>query len=1125
MINLYAVWTIARYEAKLLFRSWSFRIFSLLGLVILAFMDIGLGTTLGRSPYYMYALSSSLPLMNLKLLNVYQGIIAAFLATEFIKRDRRHDTTQVVFARSFSNAEYLLGKVAGILVVFAGLNLAALSIAFIIHVFFSPTAFAWQPYILYPLFISVPTLVFITGVSFLLVTVLRSQAVVFVIMLGYSLLVLILLGPHLFYIFDFYAFFQPLIYSDIIGLGNRAELLLVRGAYLFCGFGFMALTVLFSRRLRQSPITTATVAVTAVVFLFAATAMGFNYLQGKFADRDYRRLLQEASAAVHTIPTITVDKYNIHLRHAGEKLAATAKIAAVNQSTTSFDSLLFTLNPGLTVSEVSGTEGQLPFRREGQLLWIKPEAAIAPGDSIRLTIMYSGAIDERFCYLDVENDRHEARYRMWVFSIPKHYAFVQPGFLHLTPEVCWYPIPGLSPGAAFPAATGHSFAKYTLAVDVPDGLIAVSQGKPDSTIDSGRLRCTFQPETRLPGISLTLGNYQTRRITVDTVTYSLYTFPGHDYFMPFFDEVTDTLPHIIRELKNEYEIALGLEYPYRFFSLVEVPIQFYSDRRLWTVAQEMGQPQMVFLPELGTICAGTNFQRMKRRGTRRQERANQADSPAEIQSGYFTTFVKTDLLGMQADRWSIRQEANIEPRYEILPNYLSYTTRLSSERWPVLNYALESYFQMRVIPPPEESRWFRWRGLNDREKANLALKQYSLADLLGKSPVKTNIRSAALATKGQYLLSYLEANVGAEHFGDQLADFLNDRRFRDISDRELIEFTGTLGEVDPADMIDSWYYDTLLPGYQMENIESFDVIDGEYTRTQIKFQVTNPTRVDGVIRVDFRYRRREANFGPRWMRGQNQSDYTEMILVPAKTTMEVGIVIDQPPAEMTVETFASRNIPSVFRVPFREQKLRRFELPFAGIVTTPIDEATMDEISEYLVDNEDTGFELLSHTRENWFRRTLLGLFKSDEERERYTRVRFWDPPDNWQLTTSRDFYGEFVHSGYCKKAGDGQYKVAWAVELGDPGDYDIYYYYEGPFEGPRWFHRRRGGSEDAGQRHFLVYHDDGVEDLPLDLNGAEEGWNYLGTYRLSAGENRIELTDENETEFVTADAVKWVKR
>ena len=163
MINFYFIGRIAFYEARLLFRSWGFRIFSVIGLTIIAILNIAIATPAFYSPYFLSSLSGSLPLNSLKLFNIFQGIIVAFIATEFFKRDRKYDSIQVVFARSFSNMEYFLGKVGGILSVFVLLNLAVLSITFVIHFFFSSTLFVWQPYILYMLLICLPTLIFMIG--------------------------------------------------------------------------------------------------------------------------------------------------------------------------------------------------------------------------------------------------------------------------------------------------------------------------------------------------------------------------------------------------------------------------------------------------------------------------------------------------------------------------------------------------------------------------------------------------------------------------------------------------------------------------------------------------------------------------------------------------------------------------------------------------------------------------------------------------------------------------------------------------------------------------------------------------------------------------------------------------
>jgi len=110
MFNLYFIGRIAFYEARLLFRSWGFRIFSALGLIVLAINNIGFASPGITTPYFISSLSGSFPLSSLKLFNIFQGIIVAFMATEFFKRDRRHDSVQVVFARSFSNVEYFLGK-------------------------------------------------------------------------------------------------------------------------------------------------------------------------------------------------------------------------------------------------------------------------------------------------------------------------------------------------------------------------------------------------------------------------------------------------------------------------------------------------------------------------------------------------------------------------------------------------------------------------------------------------------------------------------------------------------------------------------------------------------------------------------------------------------------------------------------------------------------------------------------------------------------------------------------------------------------------------------------------------------------------------------------------------------
>ena len=82
---------------------------------------------------------------------------------------------------------------------------------------------------------------------------------------------------------------------------------------------------------------------------------------------------------------------------------------------------------------------------------------------------------------------------------------------------------------------------------------AISQGSPVVDTIGSRRTFRFSEDTPLPQVSLVVGRYEQRSLEVDEVTYSLYSIPGHDLFAEYLDQVSDTLPNLIRELKTDYE--------------------------------------------------------------------------------------------------------------------------------------------------------------------------------------------------------------------------------------------------------------------------------------------------------------------------------------------------------------------------------------------------------------------------------------------------------------------------------------------------------------------------------------------------------------------------------------------
>ncbi|NKB69640.1 MAG: hypothetical protein GKR89_21425 [Candidatus Latescibacteria bacterium] len=1118
MISLYAIWTVARFEARLLWRSWAFRLFSGLALVFLLFFNFIVLSPLTNTPHYLRAVAGHLPLFNLKFFNIYQGVVAAFLAAEFIKRDRRQDTIETIFVRSFTNLDYILGKLLGLLVLFGGLQGLMLLGLGAGHRLFADVPFAWQAYLWLPLLVTWPTLLLTVGLTWLLIALLRHQAVVLVCVLGLSFLSVVL-GERFYYSVDIFAFSTPLAYSDFVGLGQIEQVLRLRAVHVIFGLICIGLTGLLMPRLRQSR--WALVAALVLVLGGAAggTWLGTGYIQGQQQERAYRQQLRRISVQAAPLPSPQVTDYQLALQQPGPQLSATVQLGAVNPHGAGLDSLLFSLNPGLEISRAQIDGRTVRHQRQEHLVWLVPPTPLEPRDSCRVELTYRGTIDPLYCYLDIDDERFFAPYAFWLFRPPKAYAFVGEDFLHLTPESGWYPVAGLSAGAAFPAAARRDFHRFQLTATVPDGWTGFSQGA--AVVDSigGALSYRFQPDQPLAQISLTAAPYRVRRVEVDGIDYSLATLPGHDYFAAYFDSVGPVLAQTIRGLKNEYEAALGLEYPHPRLGLVEVPIQFFSYRRLWTVAQETVQPELVFLPEMGTLLEGADFQRLRRQATRSQERANQAEGAQQLQADYLRTMARVDLLGLQdPGSTDLSRNKALESRWHILPQYLSYQTRVSSRRWPVLNYAFEAYFQERIAPPA--NTWNRqWRGLTESERANLVLQEHALAELLDRSgaagDVEEALRQRAIRAKGRQLLLLLAVDIGLDDFDQALTQWVNASRQRAIADSALLVHFEELGAQDPGALLEAWYRQPELPGYQVGHTEAYLVRDGERTRTQVELELANPTSIDGLVKLNFRFRQDELTSW--WERQRKGWDYARVVPVPANSRRRLGLLLDQRPAELIVDTYAARNIPSLVYFAFGEQTLRRDARPFAGLDEGPILEATA---GEWVVDNEDEGFERMTVRGTSRLRRFLLDLFDKEERTDLYVGLRSWDPPGTWQATTDHRLYGRFVRSGYYKKSGQGRSRVSWQTPIAEAGVYDIYFFC-GLLEDMQ--QRKKGADGEEGV-HFVVHHDGGIDDVSMDRPDLEQGWNHLGQYRLGAGPARVELTDRSSARLVVADAVKWVK-
>ncbi len=1113
----YQIGLVARYETKMLFRSWFFRIFAGLSLGILLLTSIFL-LVLPYSPYVFRALSASLPYLNLKLLNLFQAIMVIFLASEFLKRDQKYDSTEVIYARSISNSAYILGKVGGILVVFLSVNLLVICISLILHIFFAKVSFTLAPYLIYPLFFSLPTLIFGIGLTTFTMSLIRNQAVTFLLLLAYIGVAFFYLLTKAFFIFDFTALVLPSGYSDFIGLAISKATLSQRLAYLLLGLSLIGFTSARLRRLIQSTASHRVNLILASLLLLLAGG-AFRYYYHSFQRVNQTRdELRKINQKWGHYPTVQIDRVRLAVEKHDAALAVTAHISFTNANSEAIHRYLFSLNSGLNIQSVHRAGEKLASERSTHLLWITPSQPLSPGHTDSLTIQYAGEIQETEMYLDTPADQWHAGFAIWLYRFQKKPAILTPNYWLLTGESAWYPIAGLPYGVNYPHLKPRDFIQFDLEATVPERFTVISQAVPTirELKAQHRRQFHFRPESALSQMSLIIGEYQPRSLVVDSIRYTLFTRPGHAYFETYLDSLGDTLATLIRDTKNDYEVRMGLTYPFKYLNLVETPIQYYVYPRPWTLAAETVLPATILLPESGMLLDAADFRQMKDRMEQPGRRSGMVFTQQERQAQMVQNFLTTDLAGLNQVDWSWRsQEGLANLNYQVFPNYFYHANHFYSPQWSIFNQLLESFIYHRLPSGrPAVQRYFE--GLSPQEKANQALVGRSLEQVLADTASR-QVQLEIVKNKGIDLFLSIACQVGERDFNHFLTSYIVQNRFRK---QDAADFLQTLKQNFQFDFMPDFtrcYTDTLLARFQISHVSGEKIMAQQQTQFQSRLFVENLATTPGLLELQF--------FGEieRSQPGRNPIPAplkSRLIRVLPKTRLEIGMVLTEIPRRLEINTFVSQNLPVRLNFNFSpDDEIVKNRVPFDRIQVSP--HVLADSVIEIIVDNEDPGFQMLTQTQKSPLQKLLRPGYSNQEK---YHELRYWNPPGQWVATIHENFYGEYIHSAYAIKAGKGEQKVAWYAQIQSTGWYEVYYY-PGKIAQPNWYRRRRRKNNTPEILHFQIKHDDGIESVELNLAETELDWSYLGNYYFSAGTAHLTLTNESNAPIVFADAVKWRKK
>lgn len=1144
MAFLKNIGTVALYEAKILRRSWFFRLFALGALGIFTILNLGFFSPIGDEPWEFISIPSSVPLVNLYILNIAQAIVVIFLASDFLKRDKKLDTNEVLYTRPVSNFEYITGKTIGILRLFIGFDLLILGIGLLMNIISKNMRVDILSYLYYLLIICVPTLVFSLGFAFILMSVIRNQAVTFMILLGYAALNMFWLYYRAGYFFDYMAFGLPVFKSDLIGFDNPGLIINQRLTYLFLGLASVMGTVLLFQRLPQSVVQLFLTVILLILFLSASVICGSKILGDFMNDKNERESVLDTSRKYENVDFVRITDASIDFIHEGTSISASASLKIINETSQPAEKYIFSLNPFLVVDAVESPSGNLRYTRINHILEILPGEKLNPDESDSLIIKYHGKVNESFCFPGYKGTPKDNPYRIEMLNINKRQAFLTEDYVLLTPEAHWYPVSALNYYPSNPARIKTDFIQFTLKVKTSDGLIPVSQG----LMKKSDGRYIFSPEKPLTGLTLAIGNYLADSIMVDSVRYLSYHFPGNDYYKKDLSELKDTLGLLISDLMRDMETNFSVRYPFSTLTFIEVPVQYYSYPRQSTQTRAEVQPSLVLIPEKLSTLRNAGFKKQFQRQKRRMARNNQIITDKELQVRLFNNFIRNIFISGTNFRYVNGVAWNEPVRYRLGPSFYFYRNNFYSSEYPVINAVFESYLQ-RVQNPDDLSSFNNlFGGLSENDMANLVLKKYSLGEILSKNPGGDTLRSV-LYLKGDFLFTLLRAKAGTDDFNQWFRSYLAENMFRSTDILRLnTDFKERFG-IEFYQYLDEWFNKKTQPGFIISGLKVSEIISDNRTKYQVTFVASNTEPASGVLNITFRTG--EAGPGGFGMTGVmtqfpgggrtimisgqgsglEGTDISRIVFLGPGESKKIGIVLNDQPRAIVVNTIYSKNIPGEINIPVEEiTKTKGTVREFTGEEFLGELPAFSDP-SEIIVDNEDPGFSVSHTTTNTGPLKRWLGI--STGSRVPYEQIRMYGIPDYWQPVVQSLYYGKYIRSSVYTKAGAGDRSVYWKTPIKTPGFYDVYTYIgksgdrllvnQGSATDPGLIPPEPEGSSIHQDMHYRIYHDEGIEEITVEYETAEPGWNMLGRYYISSDTATVELTNKSTGKIVIGDAIKWI--
>ncbi len=1085
------LFVVARFEVKTLLRSWFFRIFAILLLLFLVLHGIFNVSTVGSHYMSERVITGGILYLNLYYLNIAQSIVVIFLSSDFISRDKKLDTTVVTYVRSMSNFQYVFGKTLGIITVFGLFDLLIVILSIILHFVTYGAAASIVLYFIYPLIILLPTITFILGLSFFIMLVVKNQAITFALVLGYVIAMMVYGDGKLYNIFDSLAMFTPFIYSKFVGFTNLLQIVFLRGGYFIIGLGFVMLAVYKLPRLTQAKYGSKFTLFNSIIFLLLGfSSLGYYYWA--MDNRESQILLMKKE--FNTLPINAGYKINNYKIDLNKKKSIIEGVVEANVVATKEknlpDTLKFLFNESLSVKiKINGK--QVKYNRYFQIVSVVNP--FTQKDSLKVMFDFVGTPTDKYSFFDLHKKVRNQVVKFNLLRFSPQYNFITDNFMMLTSECFWYPVV-----AERNVFRTQAFFKSELRVKCDNNLSVISQGKKTKTQDGAYVFVSDVPYNK---ISVVAGKYKQLTMDVDSVSYSVNT-SNLDY-IKHFTLLKDTLPKLISTFKQDYERKLGLKYPYKRFSIIEVPIHFAPKFRIWNLSSIAAQPEMIFITENGYRLFDfyLEFNIFFKRWNKQEY---EKKTPKERQVYLFNQAISGTIAGNRNYLFNDKKQTGMDKwsPFIIFPLYYTYVYSMKNDDLPILNIAMERFVLSKLR---NSYNWSQEDSPINHVIMHLKKGNVKLSDIINDDK-KENSSIGYLLGVSEIDLAKIQLNIGYDNFNNFVDSLLN------IGKNNALDTLFTF--------VEEVKIENSLPAFDIGEPYIYKFKKDKKRHFFVKLNVSNKSKTDGLISlslqgVRFRSRRRRKQ-----AKESSGSSYKKILLLKADSSYQVGFTLEGKPKNILINTFLSENLPGITNKNLQGniEKLPSYIKPFDGIKS--INDYTKDNKNVIVVDNEDKGFRVVDKNRGETLKTWLRNREKEDERTDsEYKRFRRWRQPSSWTPVLNANAYGKYIKSKIYRASGNGNSKVVFNANISVAGNYKVYAYMPSNHEV-----RKRNYYDKYPEFLFTVNYDNNKNEVKVPIKNNNPEWVEIGEYYFPKGDASVELSDKNNAFCVIADAVKWVK-